>query len=106
MSKMAWLDKAVDDLLFYMAPVLGSVLIIAGFVSLLIFTADESGLTGTVEDVAVVHGDRPYSIITIEDADYRFYGDVAPEEGDEIIFTKDGGITLGIPVMVDWQLAG
>lgn len=81
--------KAVDDLLFYMAPVLGSVLIIAGFVSLLIFTADESGLTGTVEDVAVVHGDRPYSIITIEDADYRFYGDVAPEEGDEIIFTKN-----------------
>ena len=84
MSKMAWLDKAVDDLLFYMASVLGSVLIIAGFVGLLIFTADESGLTGTVEDVAVVHGDRPYSIITIEDADYRFYGDVAPEEGDEI----------------------
>lgn len=50
MSKMAWLDKAVDDLLFYMAPVLGSVLIIAGFVSLLIFTADESGLTGTVSN--------------------------------------------------------
>lgn len=56
MSKMAWLDKAVDDLMFYVVSLLALVLVIVGLVSILMLTADVSGLTGTVEDVVVAHG--------------------------------------------------
>lgn len=108
MSKMAWLDKAVDDLMFYVVSLLALVLVIVGLVSILMLTADVSGLTGTVEDVVVAHGKygkSSYLIVTVDDVDYRYYGDVAPEEGDEIIFTEDGAMTFCLPIMVDWHLA-
>lgn len=66
---------------------------------------DVTGLTGTVEDVVVVHGKSSYSIVTVDGEDYRYDGDAAPKEGDEIVFTKDGGFTVGIPMMNEWYLA-
>lgn len=62
-------------------------------------------VAGSVEKVVAVHGDVPYSIVTVDGEEYRYDGDVAPEEGDEIIFTKEGGITFDILVMNEWHLA-
>ncbi len=98
MREMSWRDRAVDWLEFYGPPCFTLFITISGLVGLLMATADVRGLSGTVEDVVAVHGESPYSIVTID-------GDVAPEEGDEIIFTKEGLITVGILVMNEWHLA-
>lgn len=61
-------------------------------------------VAGSVEKVVAVHGDEPYSIVTVDGEDYRYGGEVAPEEGDEILFTRDGELT-GLDRMTEWHLA-
>ena len=66
MREMSWRDRAVDWLEFYGPPCFTLFITISGLVGLLMATADVRGLSGTVEDVVAVHGESPYSIVTID----------------------------------------
>lgn len=103
MSKMSWRDVEMEwgELLFLLFLFF---IILVGFALLPSLMAGESVLSGTVQDVVAVHGDSPHSIVTIDGEEYRYDGDVAPEEGDEIVFSERG-LGLTIPTMDSWHLA-
>lgn len=105
MREVSWRDRVMDWLGFYGPLYFLIFIILGGLATLPMALADVRGLSGTVEDVVTVHGESTYSIVTIEGEKYRYDGDVAPEEGDEIIFTKEGGITFGILMMNEWHFA-
>lgn len=104
MSKMSWRDVSMEwgELLFFLFFLF---IILVGFESLFSLAAGESDLSGTVENVVAVHGDFPHSIVTIDGEEYRYDGDVAPEEGDEIVFSEERGLGLTIPRMDSWHHA-
>lgn len=86
-------------------PLLSILAFLVFYLSFLEARESNIDVAGSVEKVVAVHGDVPYSIVTVDGEEYRYDGDVAPEEGDEIIFTKEGGITFDILVMNEWHLA-
>lgn len=86
-------------------PLLSILAFLVFYLSFLEARESNIDVAGSVEKVVTVHGDVPYSIVTVDGEEYRYEGEVVPEEGDEIIFTKEGGITFDILVMNEWHLA-
>lgn len=103
MSEMSWRDRVVDWCDFYGFGVLALCLFF-GTLMFLLFGFRDERLSGTVEDVVAIHGKSPYSIVTIDGEEYRYDGDVAPEEGDEIIFIKEGEFAVDAFTMTEWRL--
>lgn len=94
-----------DDLSYYFDPLLLIIfdpllliiVILFGSMAICNMVSTESmpGLYGTVEKVV--------SIVTVDGEEYKFDGDVAPREGDEIAF--DAERYLRERTMKEWYLA-
>lgn len=95
----------LHDMLNSFCQLLLIVVICFGFMAITYMMSTESmpGLHGKVEKVVVVHGEDAYSIITVDGEEYKFDGDVAPREGDEIAFALERH--LHKHTMKEWHLA-
>lgn len=86
-------------------PLLFAIAILVFCLSLLEARGSNIDVAGSVEKVVAVHGDCPYSIVTVDGEEYRYEGEVVPKEGDEILFTRRDGVFLRPDRMTEWHLA-
>lgn len=86
-------------------PLLSILAFLVFYLSFLEARESNIDVAGSVEKVVAVHGDVPYSIVTVDGEEYRYEGEVVPEKGDEILFTTREDVFSEPDRMTEWHLA-